>query len=135
MSDSIDAHVEFSFKGETYCLSTTIALDDFHDLHTNPASIHAILAARNGIDSYSYHYEVMCEEAVRFDNAQGLAAGFCTNGEFDLPAYVASKQSSKVIEQLRLLASGDMGIDDLERRPELKTALLHAYELGRQASP
>lgn len=134
MSDTIDAHVEFSFKGETICLSTTIALDDFRDLSADPAAFHAILAARNGIDAYSYHYEVMCEEAVRFDNAQGQATGFCADGEFDLDAYVASRQSSKILAQLRQLASRDLGIADLEQHPELKNALLQAYALGQQNS-
>lgn len=133
MRDTIDAHVEFSFKGETIFLSATIALDDFRDLHADPYSFHAILAARNGIDAYSYHYEVMCEEAVRFDNAQGQAAGFCADGEFDFQAYAASRQSSNVIAQLGQLASRDLGIADLEQHPELKTALLHAYQLGRQS--
>ncbi|MDP2827781.1 MAG: hypothetical protein Q8O37_04165 [Sulfuricellaceae bacterium] len=135
MSDSIDAHVEFSFKGETYSLVSTIALGSALDPHAEPSSFHAILAARNSIDTYSYLYEVMQQEDIRFDNAQGQAADFCTDGEFDFQAYVANKQASNVIVQLEQVASRELGIDDLEQHPELKNALLHAYELGRQATP
>jgi hypothetical protein len=135
MSDSIDAHIDFSFKGETYSLFATIALDGFLDPHAEPPSLHAILAARNGIDTYSYQYEVMLQEDIRFDNAQGQAADFYAGGEFDLQSYVASRQSSKVIAQLGQLALRELGIADLEQHPELKTALLHAYELGRQTAP
>ena len=129
MKNSIDAHIEFSFKGEDYAPFATIDLDTGFDV---PTSLHAILAQKNGIDTYSYLYEVMQQEEIRFDNAQGLAADFLTDGQFDLEAFVARRLELKTFDLLQLIASRVLGIDDLGQHPELKNALSQAYELGRQ---
>lgn len=129
MKNSVDACIEFSFKGETYTPSATIDLDaEFHA----DTSLHAILAQKSGIDTYSYQYEVMQQEDIRFDNAQGLAAEFLSDGQFDLAAFAAKKQVLKTLALLQLIASRDLGIADLEQHPELKNALFQAYELGQQ---
>ncbi|MEN6586490.1 MAG: hypothetical protein ABFE02_10675 [Sulfuricella sp.] len=129
--NTIDAHVEFSFKGESYSLSATIELDDFTAPDTSRPSLHAILARKHGVDTYSYLYEVMQEEEIRFDNAQGLAADFLTDGDFDLEAFVARRQELKTLGLLQAIATRELGIDDLAQHHELKNALFLAYELGR----
>ncbi|MDP2785253.1 MAG: hypothetical protein Q8O38_11765 [Sulfurimicrobium sp.] len=131
MKNSIDAHVEFSFKGETYSLFATIELDDFLEFDASLPSLHAILARKNGIDTYSYLYEVMQQEEIRFDNAHGLAADFLTGGEFDLEAFVARQQELKTFGLLQAIATHELGINDLEQHRELKNALFQAYKLGR----
>lgn len=131
MKNSIDAHVEFSFKGESYSLLTTIELDEFPEPEASRPSLHAILARKHGIDTYSYLYEVMEEEEIRFDNPQGLADEFFTDGEFDLEAFIARKQELKTLGQLQAIATQQLAIDDLEQHPELKKALFQAYNLGR----
>ena len=131
MKNSIDAHIEFSFKGETYSLLATIDLDNFPELGASQPSLHAILARKHGIDTYSYLYEVMEQEEIRFDNPQGLAADFLTDGEFDLEAFSAGRQRLKMLGQLQAIATRELGIDDLAQHPELKNALTQAYELGR----
>ena len=131
MKNSIDAHVEFSFKGESYSLFATIELDDFPELGASQSSLHAILARKHGIDTYSYLYEIMEGEEIRFDNPQGLAADFFSDGEFDLEAFVAARQGLKTLALLKAIATRELGIDDLAQHHELKKALLQAYELGR----
>lgn len=131
MKNSIDAHIEFSFKGETYSLLETIDLDNFPELGASQPSLHAILARKHGIDTYSYLYEVMEEEEIRFDNPQGLAADFLTDGEFDLEAFFVGRQRLKTFSQLQAIAARELGIDDLVQHPEIKNALSQAYELGR----
>lgn len=131
MKNSIDAHVEFSFKGENYSLSATIELDEFPELEASRPSLHAILARKHGIDTYSYLYEVMEEEEIRFDNPQGLAVEFFTDGEFDLEAFIARKQTIKTLGLLQAIATQELAIDNLEQHPELKNALFQAYNLGR----
>lgn len=129
--NSIDAHVEFSFKGESYSLSATIELDDFSAPGASLPSLHAILARKHGIDTYSYLYEVMQEEEIHFDNAQGLAADFLADGDFDLDAFVARRQELKTLDLLQAIATRELGIDDLAQHHALKNALFQAYELGR----
>jgi hypothetical protein len=131
MRNTIDAHVEFSFKGESHSLSATIELDEFMEPGAALPSLHAILARKHGIDTYSYLYEVMQEEEIRFDNAQGLAAEFLTDGDFDLDAFVARRQELKTLGLLQAIATRELGIDDLAQHHELKNALFQAYELGR----
>lgn len=131
MPNSIDAHVEFSFKGETHYLSATIELDEFLGPGATLPSIHALLAGKNGIDTYSYLYEVMLEEEIRFDNAQGLAAEFLTDGEFDLDAYFIGLQEQKTLSLLQAIATRELDVADFDQQPALKNALLQAYNLGK----
>jgi hypothetical protein len=133
MSNSIDAHVEFSFKGETHALSATLDLDKLIELHGAVPSVHAILADGHGIDTRSYLYEVMLEEEIRFDNPQGLAANYLKDGVFDLDRYTQDAGAQRLLALLQSVASREMGVTDLEQQPQLKRALLHAYQLGVEA--
>jgi hypothetical protein len=72
--NSIDAHIEFSFKGETYSLTSPLDLDRMLDKYIDPPSLHHVLAVEHGINTYSYLYEVMEVEEIEFGNATGLAA-------------------------------------------------------------
>lgn len=133
MKNSIDAHVEFSFKGETYAPFATIDLDGLLEHHDSLPPIHAILAKRHGIDTYSYLYEVMQEAEIYFDNAQGLAVDFLINGDFDMEAFVARWQENRVQGLLQAIATRELGIDHLEQHQALKNALLQAYRLGKNS--
>lgn len=130
MTNSIDAHIEFSFKGKTHLFSTTIDLDRLALRGESLEHIHQLLAAKGGIDTYSYEYDVMLEEEIRFDHAQGLAAEFLQDGHFDLEAFAVRWHDEQVFAALRAIASETMGIADLEQHPQLKNALLQAYRLG-----
>ena len=129
----IDAHIEFSFKGESYDLTSTLDLDRVLEKYLPLPSLHIVLAVEHGIDTYSYLYEVMQEEEIRFDNAQGMAADFLKDGVFDLDGYTAHWGESHRIAPLQIIAQQEMGIEDLDRHPQLKSALLRAYQLGVEA--
>lgn len=131
MKNSIDAHVEFSFRGEIYTPSATIALDELMAQHGSVPLLHAFLAEQNGIDTYSYLYEAMQEEPILFSNAQGLAADFLIDGHFDASAFAARWQENRVLGLLQAIARRELGIDHLEQHPELRQALLQAYSLGK----
>lgn len=133
MKNSIDAHVEFSFKGKTFTPFATIDLDSLLEQGGSFPSIHALLAERNGIDTYSYLYEVMQEEEIRFDNAQGSAADFLVDGNFDIGAFAARWKENRIIGLLQTVAARELGIDRLEQHPALRNALLQAYRLGKDA--
>jgi hypothetical protein len=133
MKNSIDAHIDFSFKGETYSLFSTIDLSEFLEPGASLPSVHAILARMHGIDTYSYLYEVMLEEEIHFDNAQGLAADCLADGTFDLEAFFTGARKKKTLDLLQAIATSELGIDDLEQHPALKNALLQSYRLGNPA--
>lgn len=132
MKNSIDAQIEFSFKGETYSLSSNIDLDELMEREQSFPSFHAVLARDNNIDTYSYLYEVMLETEIRFENAQGLAADFSSDGDFNLEAFIAAWQDNKVLVQLKPIAARELGITDLDQHQGLKNALVQAYNLGKR---
>lgn len=134
MTNSIDAHVEFSYRGETYSLSVTIDLDPMTEPDASPPPVHEILARKNGIDTYSYLYEVMQEEEIRFDNAHGLAADFLVDGAFDMKAFFTRIREKKIHDLLQTIVAREMGIDDLAQHPALRNALSQAYFLGQNAA-
>ena len=133
MKNTIDARVEFDFKGESYSPSATIDLDKLLESNRSFPSIHDILAAENHIDTYSYLYEVMQQTEIQFENARGIAAEFLHDGIFDHDAFVAKWHANSVLQLLQPIAKRELGIDDLEQHAGLKNALIQAYNLGKHA--
>lgn len=132
MKNCIDAQIAFSFKGENYALTSNIDLDQLmqHD-HSLP-SFHAILARDHKIDTYSYLYEVMLETEIRFAHAQGIAADFLINGDFNQAAFIVAWQENTALALLQPIASRELGIADLNQHLGLKNALVQAYNLGKR---
>lgn len=131
--NSIDAHIDFSFKGENYDLSSTLDLDKVLDKFPDLSSMHVVLAVEHGIDTYSYLFDVMLVEEIRFDNPKGLAVDFLSDGVFDIDGYIAQHSKSQALIALGVIAAQEMGVEDLEQHPQLKQALLRAYQLGMEA--
>ncbi len=130
LHNTIDAHIEFSFKGGTHSLTSNIDLDQIMEHDHSMPSFHAILARDHQIDTYSYLYEVMQEMEIEFRNAQGIAAMFLHDGTFDYDGFAASWQEHKVLALLQPIATRELGIADLDEHPGLKNALVQAYNLG-----
>ena len=133
MNDSIDAIVEFSFKGEDYHYNTCLDLGLLLQRHDAMPSIHDILAKQHNIDTYSYLYEIMQGAEIEFSNPQGLATDYLTDGEFNLPAFEKNWQNAKTCVLLRSIASRELGIDDLTQHHSIQRALVEAYNLGKKA--
>jgi hypothetical protein len=132
MKNSIEAHIDFSFKGETYSLSSNIDLDQLMEHDLSFPSLHAILARDNKIDTFSYLYEVMLEAEIRFADAQGIAADFLSDGDFNQDAFIAAWQENRDLALLQPIASRELGIADLNQHQGLKNALVQAYNLGKR---
>jgi hypothetical protein len=132
MPNSIDARVEFSFKGEDYLCSATLDLDELLQQHDDLPVIHELLAQKHGIDTYSYLFEVMLVADIEFSNPQGLALRYMKDGEFDFVALDDDWTRNKALMQVRLIAAAEAGITDLEQHPALQRALLTAYNFGEK---
>jgi hypothetical protein len=133
MKNSIDAHIEFSFKGETHSMTSSIDLNVLMENNNSLLSVHSILAKEHDIDTYSYLYEVMQETEIEFKNAQGIAAKFLHDGTFDYDGFASSWQEHNVLALLKPIASRELGIADLDQHQGLKNALVQAYNLGKQS--
>ena len=128
--NSIDACVEFSFKGEDYRYTTRIDLDQLLLQHDSAPSLHAILAKQHKVDTYSYLYEVMEATEIEFSNPEGCAADYMFDGEFDPSVLADNWHTAKTALLLQAIAARELGIDDLTEHPALKRALVEAYTLG-----
>jgi len=131
MKNSIDARVEFSFKGEDYELVSHIDLDTRVLQQDHAPSFHQILAHDHRIDTISYLYEVMLETDIEFSNPQGLAADFLHEGYFDMEQFTLYLQAHQIGVLLQPIAKSELNIDDLEQHPDIKNALVKAYRLGK----
>jgi hypothetical protein len=132
MKNSIDAQIAFSFKGENYALTSNIDLDQLMQHYHSLPSFHAVLARDHKIDTYSYLYEVMLETEIRFDHAQGIAADFLREGDFNQEAFIVAWQEERALALLQPIASRELGIADLNQHQGLKNALVQAYNLGKR---
>lgn len=131
MKNSIDARVEFSFKGETYDLVSRIDLDELLSQHDGFPLLYERLAREHHIDTISYLYEVMLETEIEFSHAQGIAADFLRDGFFDTDSFSRHWQEQQVVKLLQPIAKRELNIDDLTQREDIKNALVQAYKLGR----
>jgi hypothetical protein len=105
VKNTIRVSAPFSFKGETF----------------KPTTI---------LDPYSYAFEVMQQSELYFDNATGLAGEYLQDGCFDFQAYITKSEEIELHSQLQQIAKDTLNIDDLTEEPEIKNALIHAYQLG-----
>ena len=131
--NSVIATVEFYFQGERFAPSMTVDLDACMRGEKSLADLYPLLAGSNGIDSYSYMYEVMESEAIRFSEASGLAADFTRDGCLDIEGFTRAWQKQQALEAIRPIAKAHLDIDRLEEFPGLLKALSEAYQAGRDA--
>ncbi len=96
-------------------------------------NLYPLIARANNFDLYSYEYEMMQAEPIKFNNPQGMVVKHVCENELDIEAFEAAWHENKIIEQLQEILSRTMSTSDLERNPGLMKALLHAYHLGKNS--
>ncbi len=134
MSNHITASVEFYYKGEK--LAATIELDlDQHMLAAGQLpNLYPLLAKALNLDLYSYEYEMMQAEDIVFNNAKGLAVEHLSEGLFDFDSFDAAWTEAKTLEQLQEIVQRHLSVDNIQQQPDLKNALLEAYQLGKKTN-
>jgi len=130
MSNSVTASIIFSFKGQTHEPKLELELDDFMKKSGCLPDICMLLARANNFDMYSYEYEMMQTEPIKFDQASGLVSKYVNDCTLDVQGFEAAWKESVVIKQLSVIAKNELSIDDLDKRPDIKQALIEAYKLG-----
>jgi hypothetical protein len=132
---TLRAHVAFSFKGETHELDAVLDLDACQgDGPDEAPDFHRLLAREAGIDPYSYLYEVLESHEIEFSEPTGLAALSYHDGHFDWWQFVRLRQEADELQTIRAIAVRELGVTDLDRQAELKSALLAAYRAGQGAA-
>lgn len=134
MKNSITVSLPFSFKGKTFNPRCVIDLDEHMEVFASIPCLYTHLAKESGISEYSYEHDVMMMGILEFEKAEGLAAEFISNGDFDREGFQAKWCENRLDDQIQEVATRCMGIDQLEDRADLKKALLEAYQLGIKGS-
>ncbi|MET0104865.1 MAG: hypothetical protein ABW072_06935 [Sedimenticola sp.] len=131
LKSRVEASIEFSFKGETHKISARIDLDAMMEKQGTLPDIHRLLAAESRIDTYSYMYEVMEMQEVTFADAEGLAVECLVGDQFDFEKFESLWKENSVAMVLGPIAKKHFDVDDLEQRPEIKAALVEAFNAGK----
>lgn len=131
MKNTVEIYTEFDYQGKSLKPSMVLDLDSHIKTLEDIAVIPVLLAKANGIDSYSYQYEILLDSSLCFDHATGLASQFVVNKEFDFAGFLAASGEGKLLSKLQTIAQQELGITDLSAQPALKQTLLRAYRLDR----
>lgn len=132
MNNRLVVSAEFHFKGEKYNPSMVIDLDEHIKSENSDEALYLLLAKNNSIDTYSYEYEVLLDQPLRFSSAEGMARRFLHESDFDFAAFARACQQERILETIADIARTHLAITDLSTRPELKAALIEAFEEGRK---
>jgi hypothetical protein len=133
MNNKITANVEFYFKGVAFTPSAELDLDKIMQQKGAIPALHQYLATLNNIDTYSYEYEIMLTEDIRFNNAQGNASQFLHGNKFDHDAFQQHWHEQNLLQQLAPILKQQLDIDDIETEPALKSVLLTTYHLAKNS--
>ena len=127
---SIKVEILFSFKGEAHSPSTTIEFDQYLEKNQPVPEFFQLVARDNNIGVYSYEYEMIEMGHFKYSDAQGLAAKFCQQDNFDLVGFVDKWKEEYVLSLLSDIAKKYLDIDDLDENEAIKNALHQAHQLG-----
>jgi len=130
MNNTITASINFCFKGQTHEPTIELDLDAFMQRSAQFSEIYMMLAKANDFDLYSYEYEMMQAEPIRIVQASGLVEEYVVDGLLDIQGFEQAWNESAVIDGLAIIAEKTLSIDNLDDEPNLKQALLEAYNLG-----
>ncbi len=133
MKNTIEACVEFDFKGQHHALCIDIDLDHVMETAGALPPMHALIAHRHRVDTCSYEYEMLQAEDIQIRRATGTVKDFIQGGRLDVAAFENHWRESKALTALRDIARRTVGIDALDQQPALLAALLAAYQLGEAA--
>ena len=133
MSNHITASVEFYFKGKKITSSIELDVDPHMQTTGRLPDLYPLLARAIDLGLYSYEYEMMQAENILYNNAKGLIAEHVKEGSFDSESFEAEWVEAQMLEKLQDIAQRNLSVDDILQQPELKNALLEAYQLGVKA--
>jgi hypothetical protein len=130
MSNHITASIEFYFKGERFNATVELDIDQYMQTTGKLPALYPLLSRSLKLDPYSYEYEMLQAEPILFSEAKGLIAQYVDQGTLDFDAFKIAWAETRTLEKLQDIAQRNMSIDNIEQQPELKNALLEAYQLG-----
>ena len=132
MKNRVRVSATFSFRGKTFHPELMLDLDELPPESLEPEAIYPMLAAANGIDPYSYEYEVLEVTPLEFNQPEGVVADHLHDGRLDFSALRQALAEARLRNRLEKIAREHLGIEKLEEIPGLEGALRAAWEAGQK---
>jgi len=132
-SNTIRVQISLSFKGEIQELDAIIDLDQCQPEPGEAPDFHRLMAKLAGIDPYSYLYEALESEEIRFSEPTGLAVQAYEDHAFHWPRFEQLSKEARDWQNILAIAARRLGQRDLEADVELKDTLLAVYRAGRDS--
>jgi hypothetical protein len=135
MKNRITVSIPFSFKGKTLSPRSTIDLDEHMEMLGSIPCIYNHIAEENDISPYSYEHDVMMMGELEFEAAEGMAAEFIHDNQFDVEAFEVKWKQEKVNSRFQKIIAGALAAKDSPPQgfsQTLERALNEVYEMGRE---
>jgi len=133
MKNIVTASVEFYFKGVKFSPSLTIELDPYMQSSGRIPVLYPLIATENNIDHYSYEYEMMQAENIKFSQAEGLVADYVVNGVLDIEAFELAWNEHKILTTIQQIVERHGLTHVVQQYPDLEKTLIEAYKLGERS--
>lgn len=111
--------------------SSRIDLDTYMQGTGRVPDLYLILAKENDIGLYSYEYEMLQAETVYIENAEGLVAGYVTDGILDISAFETAWQAQQIKTKIDKIIHQHKLENTVQQHPSLKDAFLEVYKAGQ----
>ena len=135
MKNSVQATLEFDFRGERFTPGITVDLDSIMIREAHLEKLYDMLATSIGLDPYRYEYDVLVMQEITFSNPTGLACDFICDGKFDFDNFAKSWAEQHIIELIQPIAEKHLNIPDLSKHTDIQSALIACYQAGQKNPP
>jgi len=132
MKSSVQASLEFDFRGERYAPSITIDLDAMMHGQGSLNGLHDLLASSIGLDPYRHEYDVLILEDIIFSEPAGLACQFVHDGLLNFDGFIKTWETRKILAMIHPIAEKYLNISDLSKHKDIETALIESYKAGQK---
>ncbi len=132
MKNTIQASLEFDFRGERFSPSITVDLDTVMIREGHLDKLYDMLAASISLDAYSYEYDVMIMEEITFSEPTGIAFEFTCNGRFNFDGFLKKWTRQQIIDSIQPIAEKHLNISDTSKHNDIEAALIESYQAGQK---
>lgn len=133
MKNIVTASVEFYFKGVKFSPSLTIELDPYMQSSGRIPVLYPFIATENNIDHYSYEYEMMQAENIKFNQAEGLVADYVVNGVLDIEAFELAWNEQQILTTIQQIVERHGLTYAVQQHPDFEKTLIEAYKSGERS--
>ncbi len=130
MKNSLRASIIFYYQGKKIQAHREINLDKIMRTGGEWPDLYPQLASSIGLDTYSYQYEVMLSEPIKYDQASGLAKQSLENNQFDFNAFKQAWHEQQMMHQIDTVCQQFLEGFETGQQAAIKPALVAAYQLG-----